>query len=273
MEQLLGCLPSEHDVECLVEPFVGSASVFMNTTYRQYVMADANADLIAVYHCTRDNPSLLIAHLKKLWAAGQGERIYLENRQAFNILSSGVEKSALFIWLNRHGFNGVCRYNKKGEFNVPYGRPACARLPEQDILNFARKAERCHVTFFHADFAQTLKVVTEGMFSALRCGVYCDPPYLPHQSGNVFTSYTRNGFDAAAHRRLAAVLHQLNTRNGIPVVVSGSDTMLSREIYRDFQFSELTVRRSVSARGESRSHASEIICQLPGRNINNISGF
>lgn len=258
-------LPSEHDVECLVEPFVGSGSVFLNTTYRQYVLADANADLIAVYRCARENPSLLIARLKKLWAAGQGERIYLENRQAFNTLSSGVEKSALFIWLNRHGFNGVCRYNKKGEFNVPYGRPASARLPEQDILNFARKAERCHVTFFHADFAQTLTVVTEGMFSALRCGVYCDPPYLPHKAGNGFTAYTGNGFDVGAHRHLAEVLCQLNMQTGTPAVVSGSDTGLTRAIYRDFRFSELMVRRSVSARSESRSHAAEIICSLQGR--------
>ncbi|EED4923252.1 Dam family site-specific DNA-(adenine-N6)-methyltransferase [Salmonella enterica subsp. diarizonae] len=262
MEQLLNSLPSEHEVECFVEPFVGSASVFLNTCYRQYVLADNNADLIDVYRYARDNPSRLISNLKQLWGSGHNENIYQENRKIFNSLAPGPEKSALFIWLNRHGFNGICRYNKKGQFNVPYGRPGNCRLPEHDIFNFVRKTERCHVTFFHADFEETLKIVTEGMFSSLRCAVYCDPPYLPLNATSGFTAYTGEGFPLQSHLQLAGTLVRLHTRTGTPVIVSASDTPLSREVYRSFTFKELDVRRSVSASHHSRINAPEIICSL-----------
>ncbi|EGR7564453.1 Dam family site-specific DNA-(adenine-N6)-methyltransferase [Salmonella enterica] len=262
MSHLLNSLPSEHEVECMVEPFVGSASVFLNTCYRQYVLADNNADLINVYRHARDNPALLINILRRLWATGHNESIYQENRKTFNTLPSGPEKSALFIWLNRHGFNGVCRYNKKGQFNVPYGRPGNCILPEQDILNFVRKTERCHVTFFHADFQDTLRVVTEGMFSSLRCAIYCDPPYLPLSATSGFTAYTGEGFPLQTHVRLAGILTRIHALTGTPIIVSGSDTPLSREVYRSFRLQELMVRRSVSASHHSRMNAPEIICSL-----------
>ncbi|ECX6035932.1 Dam family site-specific DNA-(adenine-N6)-methyltransferase, partial [Salmonella enterica subsp. enterica serovar Panama] len=158
-------LPSPDEVECLVEPFVGGASVFLGTDYRQYLLADINADLIDVYLHVRDDPSGMVKRLERLFHEGNNEEAYRESKDEFNRISPGPEKSALFIYLNQHCFNGICRYNKRGIFNVPFGRRKSAYIPEAEIMAFARKTERCHVSFFHSGFEDTLKMTTAGMFS------------------------------------------------------------------------------------------------------------
>lgn len=110
---LLQRLPSPDEVECLVEPFVGGASVFLGTDYRQYLLADINADLIDVYLHVRDDPAGMVKRLEKLFLHGNNETAYQENRDEFNRIQSTPEKSALFIYLNQHCFNGICRYNKR----------------------------------------------------------------------------------------------------------------------------------------------------------------
>ncbi|EBC6662850.1 Dam family site-specific DNA-(adenine-N6)-methyltransferase [Salmonella enterica] len=122
MNVLLSCLPSPQAVDCLIEPFAGSTSVFINTRYRQYVLADSNADLVDTWRHARDNPEGLTEALHHLFGDGNTEMAWQRNRLAFNTMPPGPEKSALFIYLNRHGFNGLCRYNQKGLFNVPFGR-------------------------------------------------------------------------------------------------------------------------------------------------------
>lgn len=255
---LLAALPSPEHVECLIEPFAGSASVFLNTRYRQYVLADSNPDLVSTWRHARDNPSELISALRRLYRDGNSEMAWQENRAAFNRMADCTEKSALFIYLNRHGFNGVCRYNKKGQFNVPFGRPAAPYLPEQEIMIFARKAARCYVIFFHADFTETLSAATTGLFAALRCGIYCDPPYLPLSSTACFTQYDGQTFTLSHHQQLAAMLQDIHRQTGAPVVVSAGDTPLSRQVYQQFTFSMLSVNRSVSADHRTRVVAGEL---------------
>lgn len=257
MEVLLRYLPSPDEIDCLIEPFMGSASVFLNTRYRQYVLADSNADLLDTYRHARDNPSELIAVLHRLYRDGNSEQGYLTYRRLFNEMTRGLEKSALFIYLNRHGFNGVCRYNQKGGFNVPFGRPTRPYLPEKEIFIFARKAARSYVTLFHADFEDTLRVATSGMFAALRCGLYCDPPYLPLSETSRFSHYDGNTFTAYDHQRLVNKLQRIHHQTGAPVVISASDTPLSRRIYQGFSLNTLTVNRSVSA--GTRSAVGELM--------------
>lgn len=114
MPALLAALPSPEHVECLIEPFAGSASVFLNTRYRQYVLGDSNPDLVSTWRHARNNPGELITALRRLYRDGNSEMAWHENRAGFNRMADCTEKAALFIYLNRHGFNGVCRYNKKG---------------------------------------------------------------------------------------------------------------------------------------------------------------
>ncbi|WP_370612390.1 DNA adenine methylase [Citrobacter meridianamericanus] len=263
MNVLLSCLPSPQAVDCLIEPFAGSTSVFLNTRYRQYVLADSNADLVDTWRHARDTPEELINRLHRLYAGGNCQMAWQRNRLAFNTMPPGPEKSALFIYLNRHGFNGLCRYNQKGQFNVPFGRPAQPYLPAREIRTFARKAARCHVSFFHAGFEETLEAATRGMFAGLRCAIYCDPPYLALSDSASFTTYDGTAFTAEHHRKLATRLRDIHRMTGFPVVVSASDTPASRLIYRDFTLNSLSVNRSVSAAGTGRKAVGELAGCLP----------
>lgn len=258
MPELLAALPSPERVECLIEPFAGSASVFLNTRYRQYVLGDSNPDLVNTWQHARDNPGELLAALRRFYRDGNSEQAWQENRAAFNGMAGGTEKAALFIYLNRHGFNGLCRYNQKGAFNVPFGRPVNPYLPEREIMIFARKAARCYVSFFHADFKETLGAATIGLFAALRCGVYCDPPYLPLSRTAGFTQYDGKVFTPAHHRQLVVMLQDIHQQTGAPVVISAGDTPLSRQLYQGFSLCTLRVNRSVSADRRARVAAGEL---------------
>jgi DNA adenine methylase len=113
MPELLPHLPKG---ECLVEPFVGGASVFLNTDYPRYVLADINPDLIRLYREAKSHPDLLIDTVRTLFAQGNSKEAYASNRKIFNNTKGllDVHRAALFLYLNRHGYNGVVRYNQQG---------------------------------------------------------------------------------------------------------------------------------------------------------------
>ena len=103
----------------LVEPFAGSGAVFLNTDYDRYLLADSNADLISLFTIVRDQGESFIAQCEKLFrAATNQEAYYYRRRDEFNKCKNPERKAALFVYLNRHGYNGLCRYNAGGCFNT-----------------------------------------------------------------------------------------------------------------------------------------------------------
>ncbi|EDH6464027.1 DNA adenine methylase [Salmonella enterica subsp. enterica serovar Newport] len=262
-------LPSPDEVECLVEPFVGGGSVFLGTRYRRYLLADVNADLIDMYIHVRDDPRWMINQLNKLYVSGNNVLAYNRNRNAFNVMKTSPEKSALFIYLNQHCFNGICRYNQQGIFNVPFGKRKTAYLPAPEIMAFAEKTARCHVTFLHAGFADTLEMMKNGTFSAVKSAVYCDPPYLPTSQTASFTTYNGETFTEREHQQLVRQLTSLHREAGTPVVISASDTSLSYQIYgkAGFRIYSHEVARSISARPMSRLFTRELTGVLTARHV------
>lgn len=106
----------------LVEPFVGAGSVFLNTDFEHYLLADINPDLINLYNILKDRPEQFIADAKRLFTPEFNcKEEYLRIRSEFNKSHDPYQRSLYFLYMNRHGFNGLCRYNKKGGFNVPFG--------------------------------------------------------------------------------------------------------------------------------------------------------
>ncbi|MDW7571540.1 Dam family site-specific DNA-(adenine-N6)-methyltransferase, partial [Klebsiella pneumoniae] len=107
----------------LVEPFAGSCAVMMATEYPHYLVADVNPDLINLYSVIKDDADHLISIAKDLFAKNNSAECYYDIRKEFNHGRDwpAVCRSAMFIFLNRHGYRGLCRYNLKGHFNVPYG--------------------------------------------------------------------------------------------------------------------------------------------------------
>ncbi|MCI4204272.1 DNA adenine methylase [Dickeya dianthicola] len=253
-------LPHLPDADCLIEPFVGGASVFLNTNYRRYVLADINTDLINLYRVATRRTDGLILYARVLFADGNNATAYAENRTRFNSLApdASIEKAALFLYLNRHGFNGVCRYNTAGAFNVPFGKYSQPYFPEAEIKLFAEKARDTHAIFISASFKHTLS-----LFAERGTAIYCDPPYLPASDTANFTQYHTGGFTDADHQALADALLDANRQHGIQCVISNSDTPATREIYRHFGLHEISVQRSAGADAITRAVAKEVIGVLP----------
>lgn len=154
-------------------------------------------------------------------------------------------KVVYFLYLNRHGYRGLCRYNKSGHFNIPYGNYKNPYFPEKEIRAFAEKAQRA--TFICASFDETLAMLKAGDV------VYCDPPY-----DGTFSGYHTDGFTEDDQYHLASVLEHRSSE-GHPVIVSNSDTSLIRSLYRNFTHHYIKVKRSIGvAAGEGKS-ATEII--------------
>lgn len=180
----------------LVEPFVGSGAVLMGTDYDAYLLADNNGDLIDLYNVLRDEGAEFIEYVRRYFKPGNNtpERYYAL-RERFNAIKNSssvmdkIERCALFVYLNRHGFNGLCRYNQSGGFNVPFGRYNKPYFPEKEMQAFYRKLNERDVTLLTCSF-------TESMMQAQKGDVlYCDPPYAPLQfNANGFVDYVPGGF-------------------------------------------------------------------------------
>lgn len=249
MDHIQGMLP---DGRRLVEPFAGSGAVFMNTDYPEYLLADNNADLISLYQILAEQGEDFIDRCSRLFRdATNKEEYYYRRRDEFNRTSDEQRKAALFIYLNRHGYNGLCRYNASGGFNVPFGRYKKPYFPADELYAFHLKSR--HARFMHMDFTS--------VFTSLKTGdvVYCDPPYVPLSKSSNFTTYSAGGFDLDQQNLLAQLANQARQCN-IPVLISNHNTRFTRKAYKGADnIKQLKVRRFISCNGQQRQPASELL--------------
>lgn len=261
-------LPHFPKADCLIEPFVGGASVFLATEYRRYVLADINPDLINLYRCVTSYTDLVIEAAQEIFDKFNNDEGYAKIRNDFNYQRrsarmcahtlENIGRAAQFLYLNRHCYNGVCRYSEKTGFNVPFGKYKNVYFPENEIRLFAEKANDTKAIFLCAPFQRSLQIVTGGDVA-----VYCDPPYLPASKTANFTQYHTEPFTEDNHRQLVQALLEVNRKHGAKVVISNSDTEATREIYHPFKLYEISVQRSVSTDKDNRQKAKEVIGVLP----------
>ncbi len=253
VEQIQARLPQANK---LIEPFVGAGSVFLNTSYKRYLLNDINPDLINLYSLLKVQPDALINDTRRLFCEeNNDEARYYALREEFNQTDDEYYRAVLFVYLNRHGYNGLCRYSLGGRFNVPFGRYRRPYFPEQEMFTFAEKAQRA--TFTCLPF--------EKVFSRARRGnvIYCDPPYAPISKTAAFTSYASRGFGQPAQEKLAELAGRAARQRGIPVLISNHDLPLTRSLYQGADFSMLSVKRSISQNGAKRQPVDEILAFFP----------
>lgn len=258
------------DGDRLVEPFVGSGAVFLNLTrFRRLLLADANADLVALYRVVHTEMDALVAEARSLFTPANNTRdAYERLRSEFNAAPIGdLTRAARFIYLNRHGFNGLCRYNASGGFNVPFGRYASPGFPEAELRAVhARLAEAEQVEILHADFRSIFA-------DQLAVGdvVYADPPYVPLSATASFTSYSADGFGESDQRALADAARTAAGR-GTPVLLSNHDTPVVRALYEGAAFTSFPVRRSISRDGATRGAVAEVLALFHARGSHGRTG-
>ncbi|EAQ5970650.1 Dam family site-specific DNA-(adenine-N6)-methyltransferase [Salmonella enterica] len=241
----------------LIEPFVGGGSVFLNSDkHERFLLADINADLINLYQMLTIVPDSVIAEAMKAFRHLNDAENYTAIREAFNAWQlNAIERAAAFLYLNRHCFNGLMRYNLDGFFNVGWGKYKAPYFPEKELMAFRKKSSAC--VFMNAGFERTLRLAGDGDV------VYCDPPYEPMPSTAGFTSYASGGFSWDSQVALAESCVAAHQR-GAKVFISNSTAPRVIELYErhGFTLHRVNARRSISSKGSTRETANDIVASL-----------
>ncbi|MGJ8692093.1 MAG: Dam family site-specific DNA-(adenine-N6)-methyltransferase [Thalassotalea sp.] len=237
----------------LIEPFVGAGSIFLNSDYKKYLLNDINKDLINLYQLLKLSPDQFIHDAREFFNSDKNDPdIYYQLRAEFNQTNDIYTRSLLFLYMNRHGYNGLCRYNKSGGFNVPFGKYKKPYFPERELNAFAEKAEQAEFTCL--GYRDVFKKVTTGDI------VYCDPPYVPLSKTASFTSYSGNSFGLDEQADLANAAEEYTADNATTVLISNHDTIWTRKIYEHAKkIKSLKVARTISQKGGSRKKVGEIL--------------
>ncbi|EGR9413402.1 Dam family site-specific DNA-(adenine-N6)-methyltransferase, partial [Salmonella enterica] len=241
----------------LIEPFVGGGSVFLNSDkHERFLLADVNADLINLYQMLAVEPDSVIAEAMKAFRHLNDAENYTAIREAFNAWQlNAIERAAAFLYLNRHCFNGLMRYNLDGFFNVGWGKYKAPYFPEKELMAFRKKSSAC--VFMNAGFERTLRLAGDGDV------VYCDPPYEPMPGTAGFTSYASGGFSWDSQVALAESCVAAHQR-GAKVFISNSTAPRVIELYEQHGFTlhRVNARRSISSKGSTRETANDIVASL-----------
>ena len=217
--------------------------------FRSATLSDVNKELVDCYNQVKADPNeisvLLDKHTKK-----HSVKYYYRMRKKYNKLDADIEKSALFIYLNKSCFNGIWRVNKKGEFNVPWGRKEKPAIPsKEELIEISKRLRRAKI--LHRNYQKVLRYAKKDDL------IYFDPPY-PKINGNGFTKYTKDGFTDQDHEELVGVARALDQK-GCYVMISNADIPRIRKFYRDgFYFYDIEVTHFIRADGV-RKKVKEVI--------------
>ncbi len=254
INKLLYYMPSKWNT--YFEPFLGGGAlvseIFRMNRLKSAVLSDKNFDIYNLFSEIRNNPEELIKGLNNIEYRNSKESYY-EARSEFNSIrrTHNLRRAIIFIYLNRHAFNGLYRLNSRGEFNVPFGRYTNPHLPSSNLVN-AWFSLLKNVDLRLCDFQSATKDANAGDF------VYFDPPYTPISKSSNFTAYIDGGFSYMDQVRLAEEAGRLDSL-GIQFMLSNSDTEETRKLYSSFNVHGIKASRLINSKAERRQGASEII--------------
>lgn len=249
-----------------VEPFVGSAAISIQVCkhFDSILLADYNEDLINLYSILNTSNSASINNF--IYQVTQNFREethtkekYYELRTLFNNTNISINpelRAALFVYLNRHGFNGMCRYNSTGGFNIPVGHYVNPPTPSiKEMVEFSNMLVEKNAELIFCSFEDVLKSSKHGDV------VYCDPPYIPLSITSSFTAYTSDGFSNTQHQQLADLALSAKKRGACVLIsnhhVKGVTDVLYKHATRPIV--PFNVQRTVSAKVSSRKPVEEIL--------------
>jgi len=229
------------------EPFVGAANVALNFDADRYILADYNQDLIHSFVRMRDDKESYVEACEGLFK--QGFDVYYNVREQFNA-TNPRGRTAMFQYLNKHGFNGLCRYNKDGKFNVPIGTATKPKnVPVEQIDYFNKRFNKIPTQFQSKDFVSLfheLQVMEDVL-------IYCDPPYVPLTTD---FKYTADGFDFNQQARL----RDLAIASKHTTIISNHFTAFTENLYKDAdELIVFDVQRTISCKGSDRKKVQEVI--------------
>lgn len=249
-----------------IEPFLGGGALALHLGLPNMIVADLCAPLIQTYQAVRDEPSVVAWAVSALAAEGVDKETYYRVRDSFNEARDDLIKlAAQFIYLNKTGYNGLYRENKKGGFNVPYGDQAyrksvVKRRSNDSVESLFPSARRLHdlsVAFATtdltvSDFRDTIAKAKKGDV------IFSDPPYAKTYNG-----YTKDGFGPNDQRDLAALLAAAHKRGAI-IISTNADQDEIRDLYSWATVMSTAEARSVSRDGKQRRRKDCVLVISPG---------
>ena len=242
------------------EPFAGGLAVSLALEHPKTVVNDLNSELINMYTVIRDEPEYLLADLRIHQRRHSEEYYYMIRNldrydSVFNQLTP-VAKAARTIYLNKTCFNGLYRVNSKGYFNSPIGRTASGKTPDivqEDLIREMSQYLKS-VQFHSGDYKECLVGATAGDV------VFLDPPYDTDEAikSEGFVGYQKEGWTRKDLEELKMICDELSIR-GCKVILTNNDTEFVRELFKDYNFREIEVKRSINRDGNKRKGKELVI--------------
>lgn len=232
------------------EPFVGGGALFyeLNGKVKKAFLSDINLDLVIAYNVIKKEPQKIIDVLKE-HAKNHNEEYYYKVRSQHN-LQDPIKIAARFLYLNKTGFNGLFRVNKKGEFNVPIGRYTNPNIIQE------KNIWQCHSALAKATIEyRTFETIApqSGDF------VYFDPPYHPTDESS-FTKYTKLDFTEKDQIKLRDFVVELH-KKGVKIMLSNSKTKFIESLFSSSIFTQHTVHapRYINCKPNKRNSVEELL--------------
>ena len=230
------------------------------------VINDINPDLTTCYRTIRDNPQQLVQSLKDIQSAyltlqseEKRKEFFISARDRYNEKNlDPIENTTLFIFLNRTCFNGLYRVNKKGLFNVPFGKYVNPTICDSEtIFNDSELLQK--VEILTGDFEETFN------YANGKTLFYFDPPYRPLSNTSSFKDYTKEAFNDDAQVRLKVFCDRVNEA-GLKFMLSNSDCKSRNEddnffdvLYSDYFIERVWASRSINSNPNKRGKLTEIL--------------
>lgn len=235
-----------------IEPFFGGGAMFFALQPEQAVIADSNPELINLYRQVANHVDDVICQLKKY--ENTQEMFYAVRGEDWIMLPE-AEAAARTIFLNKTCFNGLYRVNKKGQFNVPFGKYKNPKICDEEGLKAASAALK-KAEIVCGDYLLVLEHYAQpGDF------VFLDPPYLPISEYSDFKRYTKEQFYEEDHVELAKMVKTLHER-GCHVILTNSNHPLVHELYAPFTIDVIQTKRHISCNGSTRK-GEDVIVTIP----------
>lgn len=262
LPQILPRLPDR--MRTYYEPFIGGGAVFFALAHaRRFdraVISDKNLELVNLYTVVRDDVEDLLQCLEPHADKATDSDWFYHVRSWAPTELEPAERAARLVYLNRTCFNGLYRVNRKGDFNVPFGRYKNPRVRDEPRLRAASEALQ-RVEIRGADFAEVAASARKGD------GVYFDPPYVPVSATASFHAYHREAFGPAEHKRLVDVFRRC-WRRGVVSVLSNSDCEMTRELYSALDVEVVRATRAINSAKDKRGRVNELLVVGPKRRAN-----
>lgn len=266
-----------------MNPSLGGGAIYFylmsNYDIKESYILDINPELILTYNVIKNDVNELIDLLLEIKDDfipknyDERKKYYLKTRNDFNISLTNfdfgnysdnhIKRASQTIFMNKTCFNGLFRLNKKGEFNVPFGKYKNPNICDEENLIAASKILK-NTTIFNLSYEKSEDMIDENSL------VYLDPPYRPLTNSANFTTYSKSGFNDNNQIELSQFYNRIS-KKGAKAILSNSDPKNADEndnffddLYSNFLIERITAKRFINRDSSKRGPINEIIVRNYG---------